>query len=59
MGTCVYQDAEGNQLWEWIGRWEGDLDGGTGRFKGASGEITYGGRPSSARPGQGCSRART
>ena len=50
-GTCVYQDAEGNQLWETIeGSSEGNgapyvgkatWTGGTGRFEGGSGEMTY------------------
>lgn len=50
-GTCVYQDANGDQLWE---RFEGATPGngapsvgrstwtgGTGRFEGASGETEY------------------
>ena len=44
-GFCVYHDANGDQLWESIestpegGR--ATWTGGTGRFEGASGEITY------------------
>ena len=50
-GTCVYQDANGDQLWA---RFEGTNEGngastlgtgtwigGTGRFEGASGEVDY------------------
>ena len=50
-GTCVYQDANGDQLWE---RFEGATEGngtpsigiatvigGTGRFEGATGETSY------------------
>ena len=50
-GTCVYQDANGDQLWESIeGASEGNgapflgkatWTGGTGRFEGASGEMDY------------------
>jgi hypothetical protein len=50
-GTCVYQDAEGNQLWEQVdGASEGESTpttgtgtwtGGTGRFEEASGEFTW------------------
>jgi hypothetical protein len=50
-GTCVYQDASGDQLWErFEGATEGNgapsvgtatLIGGTGRFEGASGETSY------------------
>ena len=49
-GTCVYQDANGDQLWERVEggsagngapyRGTGTWIGGTGRFEGASGEIT-------------------
>lgn len=50
VNTCVYQDADGNQLWErsefstegngapYVGK--GTWIGGTGRFEGASGEFT-------------------
>ena len=50
-GTCVYQDAKGDQLWESMeGASEGNgapyggtgtWIGGTGRFEGASGEHTF------------------
>jgi hypothetical protein len=49
-GTCVYQDANGDQLWERVqGASAGNAAyagtaswiGGTGRFEGASGEITF------------------
>ena len=49
-GTCVYQDANGDQLWERVegasacngAPYTGTATwiGGTGRFEGASGEIT-------------------
>ena len=51
-GTCVYQDANGDQLWERVegasagngAPYEGTATwiGGTGRFEGASGEVTVG-----------------
>ena len=48
-GTCVLQDAQGNELWQsWEGapegfifRGKGTWIGGTGRFEGASGEMTF------------------
>lgn len=49
-GTCVYQDANGDQLWERVegasagngAPYEGTATwiGGTGRFEGASGDLT-------------------
>jgi hypothetical protein len=50
-GTCVYQDADGDQLWERVEEVSegngapyagtGSWIGGTGRFKGASGEHSF------------------
>ena len=48
-GTCVFRDAQGSELWQ---SWEGEPEGfifkgkgswigGTGRFEGASGEVTF------------------
>ena len=51
MGTCVYVDANGDQLWERIEEssegngapmiGHGAFSGGTGRFEGATGEMDY------------------
>lgn len=49
-GTCIFQDAGGDQLWlSWDGLYDGTSDftgqgswiGGTGRFEGASGETSF------------------